>query len=68
MTTDEKEIKDGIVEHFQNIFQTQASKTVSLDSMSFNKILADMKLWIESEITEEECLAAMKKLGQNKAP
>ncbi|XP_026443851.1 uncharacterized protein LOC113344006 [Papaver somniferum] len=68
MTTVEAEIKDGIVQHFQNIFQNQSNRTVTMDFMNFKGISDEQKIWLESEVTEVECLAAMKKLGQNKAP
>ncbi|XP_026399408.1 uncharacterized protein LOC113295273 [Papaver somniferum] len=68
MTYNEKEIKEGIVQFFQNIFQTQAARNVSTDFMYFNQVSEDQNTFLECDITEDECLTSMKILGQAKAP
>ncbi|XP_026400023.1 uncharacterized protein LOC113295905 [Papaver somniferum] len=65
LTSDENEIKSGIVSYFQNIFQSQHSRTFSMEGMDFSKISEERCAWLEREVDEEECMSAMKLLGQN---
>lgn len=68
MTNAMEEIENGIVNFFQNIFQTQAIRNVSFDILQFNCISEDVKIWLEREVDENECIAAIKFVRQNKAP
>ncbi|XP_026410405.1 uncharacterized protein LOC113305602 [Papaver somniferum] len=66
VTVDEKKIKKPLLNIFRKIFSNKLQE--NMDSMNFNKITEEVRIWIESEVTEDECLHCMKNLGQNKAP
>ncbi|XP_026448120.1 uncharacterized protein LOC113348525 [Papaver somniferum] len=44
MTYKAEEVKKGIVDFFQNIFQNRATRTVSLELMHFNRISQDLRV------------------------
>ncbi|XP_026399407.1 uncharacterized protein LOC113295270 [Papaver somniferum] len=68
LTNDDQEIKSGIVSYFKDIFQNQSARSVSMEGMNFPPIGEEMKLWLKRDFDEDECIAAIKMLGQFKAP
>ncbi|XP_026410423.1 uncharacterized protein LOC113305622 [Papaver somniferum] len=68
LTSDDSEIKNDIVDLFQNIFQSPQQSVISAEGMHFNQIFEEMCLWLERDIDEDEYFAAIKLLGKHKAP
>lgn len=65
---DKQMIKDNNVNHFQNRFACFEDYRADLSGMNLNSIDATEKALLEREISEEEVLSALKKLGQDRAP
>ncbi|XP_026442407.1 uncharacterized protein LOC113341915 [Papaver somniferum] len=53
-------------EKWRSRSRTQSYRTVTMEGMDFSS--DDMSLWLERDIDKEECVSAIKSLGQNKAP
>ncbi|KAI3944658.1 hypothetical protein MKW98_021116, partial [Papaver atlanticum] len=68
MVDDKQAIREEIVSHFENKFKLNSEEFIDISTMNLRQISTDSAESIEAQITEEEVLAALKKLGQNRAP
>lgn len=67
--TDNKElIKSSITDYFSSLFTERSSPRPSIANMKFKKLCSESAAGFESPISEVECLAALKGLGQDKTP
>lgn len=61
-------IKEKKLEHFSERFKSLDEAQFSLAELNFKSITAEDAAWLERPISEEEVLAALKLLGQKRAP
>lgn len=67
-TEDKSEIKEGITSFFKSLFKQDVRQRPSIANMEF-KFISDLEAHtLEAPLTEEECIAALKALGQDRAP
>ncbi|XP_026428275.1 uncharacterized protein LOC113324163 [Papaver somniferum] len=67
-TEDKSEIKEGITSFFKNLLKQDVRQRPSIANMEFNSISDLEAHTLEAPLTEEECIAALKALGQDRAP
>ena len=62
------EVKEKVVQFFEDFYKSDAGARPKLDDLSFPSISSDKQTWLEREFEEEEVYRALDECDGDKAP